>query len=537
MKIAIYTSLAINYLAKARVLAQTVKDANPAIDVFAMVCDRFPSNIDPSKEPFDDIWMVEEYPAKPLKGWIYRHNIMELATAVKGWGLKRLLDLGYDYVLYLDPDCWVMEDPAQIIELLPPDCSVGVVPHTLREADTDEEIRIIETSSLRHGIYNLGFLIVRNDANGMRLAKWWAARLDQYCVDDFKSGLFTDQRWFDLAVGYFDFIRVIRHKGIDVASWNIGQRQIERSGGGYTVDGDPLIFYHFSGVGPTGVHRWVRDKFAPSDALAAEIEFRYEKLIDAVGQQKLQNIVPYYECYTNGRRIEKSHRQIYRENPEIAEAFPDPYCATKLPELLAQFARSDAAGSGNSKLKNEDKMTAASFVTVQSDQVDQIARRLFDFEFYKLASGTSEVNPDQIWKEYLRCPRDRQRSFNRYFDSDYYRFMLAGRRPVDSPTLLHHYVAHGLALGVSPSWIFDEAYYLERYPDIADAVRAGDLISGFEHFSKYGAEEGRNGCAFFNERRYRELNADVASAIAQGEFRSGEEHYVKFGRKEGRPFR
>jgi hypothetical protein len=319
MKIAVYTSFAINYLAKARVLVQSIKTCNPKIDVVALVCDRFPRSVDITKEQFDQIWTVEDYPANPIEGWIFRHNIMELSTAVKGWGLIRLLEAGYDYVLYLDPDCWVLHDPAKIVDLLPASFSVGVVPHTTREAESDEEVRIVETSSLRHGIYNLGFLLVRNDENGRRLARWWAARLDRYCIDSFAEGLFTDQRWFDLAVGYFDFIKIIRHNGIDVASWNFGRRKLTRNSNGYLVDGDDLIFYHFSGVGPNSVHRWVRERFAPSDPLVAELEFRYERLIADFGQADLERIIPHFDMYTDGTRIPGEHRTLYRSRPDFVK--------------------------------------------------------------------------------------------------------------------------------------------------------------------------------------------------------------------------
>lgn len=38
---------------------------------------------------------------------------------------------------------------------------------------------------------------------------------------------------------------------------------------------------------------------------------------------------------------------------------------------------------------------------------------------------------------------------------------------------------------------FDEASYLSRYPDVAQAVRAGTFASGQEHFDLYGRAEGR----------------------------------------------
>jgi len=524
MRIAVFTSFAINYLAKARVLVKTLKEQNSSIDVIAIVCDQFPPSIDATNELFDQIWMVEDYPVNPVQGWIFSHNIMELSTAVKGWGLTRLLDAGYDYVMYLDPDCWILADPAKIIQLLPPDSSVGVVPHTTKPAESDEEIRIVETSSLRHGIYNLGFLLVRNDAGGRKLAEWWAARLDRYCIDDFANGLFTDQRWFDLALGYFDFVKVIRHSGIDVASWNVGQRMLTRNGGGYSVDGDELIFYHFSGVGPKSVHRWVRDKFAPADPLAAELEFQYERLIADCGQAELAAVIPFYDQYSDGVRVPPAHRTLYRSCSDFLRRFPNPYEAS----LLESF-RHEAGDAGPTNAG----------VTVRADlgDVDARARRLFDAEFYRHQVRAAEFDPDNLWTEYKSVGWNSKVLGNRLFDVNYYRLFVLERERDEYPTPLHHYVAVGGDAGLSPSWIYNDAYYLGTYPDVREAVRSGTLICGFEHFSRDGVNEGRDGCAYFNERSYLNRHPDVALAVTEGRLRSGEAHYIECGQSETRVLR
>lgn len=53
---------------------------------------------------------------------------------------------------------------------------------------------------------------------------------------------------------------------------------------------------------------------------------------------------------------------------------------------------------------------------------------------------------------------------------------------------------------------FDEAWYLERYPDVATAVRRLRFASGFEHYAKQGQLEGRD----FQLRARRELPAGAA---------------------------
>ena len=40
---------------------------------------------------------------------------------------------------------------------------------------------------------------------------------------------------------------------------------------------------------------------------------------------------------------------------------------------------------------------------------------------------------------------------------------------------------------------FDEEFYLDKYPDVADAVRKWIFSSGRQHFAAFGIKEGRTG--------------------------------------------
>ena len=65
-------------------------------------------------------------------------------------------------------------------------------------------------------MFNLGFLAVRNCPEGQRLARWWAERLKMACWDNPEMGLFTDQRWMDLAPALFPTIGILHDPGITV---------------------------------------------------------------------------------------------------------------------------------------------------------------------------------------------------------------------------------------------------------------------------------------------------------------------------------
>jgi hypothetical protein len=79
---------------------------------------------------------------------------------------------------------------------------------------------------------------------------------------------------------------------------------------------------------------------------------------------------------------------------------------------------------------------------------------------------------------------------------------------------------------------FDENFYLTAYPDVANAIRRGQIDSACEHYQKFGRYEGR--LSSFNEGSYLSKNPDVAEAVRRGKFRSGYDHWLKYGRYENR---
>lgn len=83
---------------------------------------------------------------------------------------------------------------------------------------------------------------------------------------------------------------------------------------------------------------------------------------------------------------------------------------------------------------------------------------------------------------------------------------------------LAHYLGTGRAMGleirpvrnpdadlIRGAGVFDAAWYLDRYPDLAEAG-----VDPLAHYLKYGAGEGRNPSAMFDTRYYLRNNPDVA---------------------------
>lgn len=84
----------------------------------------------------------------------------------------------------------------------------------------------------------------------------------------------------------------------------------------------------------------------------------------------------------------------------------------------------------------------------------------------------------------------------------------------------------------------DEQWYLQRYPDIAEAVQQGLVQSARLHFVNDGYFEGRLPFPMrVDERYYLAQNTGVADYVRKGMLESGQQHFDENGYAEGRlPF-
>lgn len=77
------------------------------------------------------------------------------------------------------------------------------------------------------------------------------------------------------------------------------------------------------------------------------------------------------------------------------------------------------------------------------------------------------------------------------FNAAHYSDQHPEARSMTDSEKLSHYFQQGVGLGHSPVADFDERFYLAFYRDVREAVDAGALSSGFEHYLRYGKAENR----------------------------------------------
>ena len=310
----ICTIIAKNYVAHARVLAESFKRVDPEGTCHVLVIDDFAGWIDPGQEPFELVG-IDEIGLPDAERMAASYDVLELSTAVKPWFLKHLLERPeVDAVAYLDPDIWVADSLREIDELAR-EHGIVLTPHFTGALPRDG-LRPNEEDILVAGTYNLGFIALGAGEECEQLLDWWAERLEHHCVVDPERGHFVDQRWIDLVPGIWSSVHILRDPGYNVAYWNLPSRHFELRDGNYLVDGEPLRFFHFSGFDPFRSRELSRHQnridVADSAALSAICATHAEALLEH-GHGDARAWPYQWESLPNGITLDRPARRVHRE--------------------------------------------------------------------------------------------------------------------------------------------------------------------------------------------------------------------------------
>ncbi|MFI4965447.1 MAG: hypothetical protein ACHP9T_08790, partial [Caulobacterales bacterium] len=239
----IFTIVSRNYAAQAATLMESLAIAEPAARRVVIATDGPIPALERFAEVIDAASLDVPYAAMSVY-----YDALELNTAVKPYAFRRFLtEPGVTSATYLDPDIYVFQPLERVRQGLD-QAQLVLTPHLTRPLlgsamPNDHAI-------LRSGSYNLGFCAARAEPKVVDLMAWWAERCAFDCRVDLKDGLFTDQRWMDLAPGFVDSLDVVREPVLNLAYWNLEGRTLARGADGWTVDGAPLQFFHYSGFDP-----------------------------------------------------------------------------------------------------------------------------------------------------------------------------------------------------------------------------------------------------------------------------------------------
>lgn len=144
-----------------------------------------------------------------------------------------------DVITYIDADLFFFSSPVPLFEEMGK-ASVAIIGHRFPPSLKAREI---------FGLYNVGWLSFRRDADGLDCLGWWRDRCNEWCYDRLEGERFADQKYLNDWPTRFRNVVVLKHRGANVAPWNVESHPLSyQTGRALTIDNQPLIFFHFHGL-------------------------------------------------------------------------------------------------------------------------------------------------------------------------------------------------------------------------------------------------------------------------------------------------
>lgn len=296
-----FTICSNNYLGYAKVLAGSVKAMEPSSVFYVILCDEQRPGIDYSG--LGDAIITAGSIEPDWHALTLKYNIIELNTCIKPRVFEYLfLERGLPHAVYLDPDIRVFQ-PMDFLAPALQQHTILLTPHICSPIPPDGQAPS-ENTFLNFGIYNLGFIAIANKGEALRFLSWWKTHTYRQGYIDIYKGIFVDQLPINHAPVFFEGVKVLPGKGLNMAPWNLHERRLSHVSGRYLVNEEtPLVFYHFSSFKMRNIelpaHVYNRYRLSDRPDLVPLYQ-EYNTALLAAGQEQYTHI-PY--AYTAARKL------------------------------------------------------------------------------------------------------------------------------------------------------------------------------------------------------------------------------------------
>lgn len=314
---AVCTVVTKNYLAYARTLATSLAKHNPDIPLYVLLADKVDGYFDPSLEPFKFIYLEDLSDQQAIEKMCFYYTPFELCCALRGFLHEYMFYKTTTHRwLFLDSDIMVFGSLETIFKqlekatiLLNTHCNTPVP----QKYAYPHEVNIASS-----GLYNGGFLGLNRTSEVEKFIDWFKTRLQYHSFNDLCKGMFVDQIWLNLVPLFFKNSQLCIEPGANLGHWNLFERNLSHGDSGdITVNGEPVLFIHFSG--------WSIDK----PEIISKYTFMYEDRVpypwkifaEEYRRELLDNgyeefiAYPYaFSHFENGELITLEHRKAYYQD-------------------------------------------------------------------------------------------------------------------------------------------------------------------------------------------------------------------------------
>ena len=140
-------------------------------------------------------------------------------------------------ITYVDADVLFFASPRPVFDEIG-GSSIGIIEHRFPPHLADLN---------KYGRFNVGWLTFRRDHTAISCLETWRSQCLEWCYDRLEDGRFAEQKYLDTWPHTVPGLRIVQHKGANVAPWNLASFTLALAEGDLTLDGEPLLFFHAHG--------------------------------------------------------------------------------------------------------------------------------------------------------------------------------------------------------------------------------------------------------------------------------------------------
>lgn len=310
-----------SHLARAKVLAKSIKLHQPEIKVIVCLVER---HLNPDLTDFQyfdevvlakDTWVGNDGEFDRI---LFKYEAWEACCFAKATLFDYIFNKYSEenHVLFLDSD----------MEVISP---LEDLPHRFNRSSIllspQHMYKGMEYDNFKYGVYNAGLIGVSRTPDGLGFIKWWKKRLERHSYFGDYDTLFAEQKWLNLVPSLFDGVEVIKHPGYNIAGWNFPERKISRtSNGKYTVNGETLYVFHYHSI------NWLEKEaqhpnFRSHNPDMAKLITQYAQKLNEMKRHSLELIPWSYNFFSDGSAISRESRLVYRNNLKLEKKHPYPF--------------------------------------------------------------------------------------------------------------------------------------------------------------------------------------------------------------------
>ncbi len=180
---------------------------------------------------------------KQLYEKYFSNDINCFRWSMKSVFIKYLLQKqNFDKVIFTDSDIFFFHDYNFLFNELESN-DVLITPHWRTSNPNIDAANFITLYT--SGLYNGGFFAANK--NAIAALDWWSMSCVFTCEKNRLNGQFGDQSHLNLLPIYFDNVKIIKHRGCNVANWNLVECKRTKTNDTILINNEyPIVFIHFT---------------------------------------------------------------------------------------------------------------------------------------------------------------------------------------------------------------------------------------------------------------------------------------------------